>query len=304
MWDMVIGVGGGYVRVWRPGSGLASELPAAVVVDSEGELVALGEEAAGREGKLSGAESFLRPFFADRIIQRQALRELVRLALDQAQLSPWERWQATLLLPPTVAPLHADWLERTVREAGVGLVRRRDPLAGLVKNQTRRVKGVPVMGVLDWGFSQLRAAIYAGEEVLAKAAAPHLSVAELCQAVVSAERAAAHRLFPLSALYGLQWGVTHAAYDEAAARPCAGALNPQIVGQVRQAFAAGVLETMVDLSRQLTPEQSAYFRHQGWIVVGGGAVLADEPDAWAEKLGVPVRLATNAAYALLQGSES
>lgn len=305
MRDMVIAAGGAYIRIWRRGQGLLAEVPAAGVVDSEGAIVAVGEEAIGREGKLPPRQSFIRPFFADRIVHRDLLREVLRLALDQAQTKGkwWDRWRVTLLVPPSVPPLHAAWLERTVREAGAGLIERQDPLASLVKAQTRRVKGAPVMGVLDWGFSQVRAGIYAGAEPLAMAGAPHLSVAQLCEQVVSAERTASKRLFPRAGLYGLQWGLTHVAFDESSGRPAAGTLKPDVVLAVRQSFSDAILRIMADLAQKLPPEQAALLRQQGWIVVGGGAGLAGEPEDWARTLGVPVRIAANASYALLQGAE-
>ncbi len=305
MKDMIISVGGAYVRVWRPGRGLAVELPAAAVVDKEGQIIALGEEAAGREGKLSDEMAFWRPFWADRITHRYLLREILRLALEQSQASGdwWERWRVTLLLPPNIPPLHATWLEKTLREVGVGWIEHFDPLATLVKSQVGRSKTVPIMGVVDWGFSQLRVVIYSGETVLCLASAPHLSLSEFCRQLIAAERKDSRRSFPLASLYSQQWGVTHVAYDERSARPVVGTLNNKILTQTRQAFAEEALKLMAKLVRDLNPEQAAFFRQQGWLVVGGGAELVGSVETWAETLGVPVRVAANAPYATLQGAK-
>lgn len=298
---MVISVGGAFIRIWRPGSGLVAEVPTCVV-SSQDEILALGEEAAAMEGKLSPGQEFLRPFFANHIIHREQLRLLLQQALAQSRSngSIWERLVVTAAVPPGTPRLHQEWLVRTLREAGLGFVRTVDPLAEFAMKQTKQRKSVPVVGVLDWGFSAARAAIYAGGRILASRSLDHLGLRSLCETVVQMERTENKRIFPLSALYGMQWGLAMTGFDTAAGKSFTGTIQKEVVHQAQQVFADGVQDLLLSLHQQLTAEQVAFLRQSGWLVMGGGSGLAMDVQQWEKTTGVPARVVSGPVYAALQ----
>lgn len=297
---MIVSVGGGFIRVWRTGVGLAAEVPTCVVSSQEG-IIALGDEAAAMEGKLAPGQEFTRPFFADRIIQREYLRELIRkaLVLSGEKGSIWERLIVSAAIPGSTARLHKEWLMRTLREAGLGWIRPIDPLVSVAaKHGARQRKSLPIVGVVDWGFSALRAAIYVGDSLLASTTQETFGLRSLCQLIVENEKATSQRIFPLAPLYSLQWGLAHTGFDQKSKKSFTGTLQKEIVQDAQAACANGILQALANLQQQLSPEQASFFHQNGWVVIGGGASLVSEK--WEKVLGVPVTVAPGATYASLQ----
>ncbi len=303
---MTISIGGAYIRIWRPRRGLAAEVPAVVVLDQDGAIIALGDAAAQMEGKTSHQQQLVRSFFGDQIIHRDGLRALIRLALAKAiesdQARWWERLRLNIAVPPTVSPLHRDWLQRTVREAGGGWLNSLDPWSHLLPhNSQRRTDVVPVHGVLDWGFSGVRAALYVGDQLVASQSNSQWGLRQLCEKMVIAEQAKTHRLFPQSALYNQEWGLAYTGFDTAKARPILATLSAEVKQTTQVEGVKAIGQMLITLQNRLTPEQTSFLPQHGWLVVGGAANLFTDLDHWSQKLGAPLTVAVGPTYAVLKG---
>lgn len=283
----------------------------AVVQEKEtGAVIAYGDEAVKMLGKLPATRQFVRPYWADQIIDRDVLRGILEVAvhLDQQALptnwvnSLWQRGQYRMVLPPTVSELHRQWLRRTWREVGLWRWQEEDGFWNALMPLVRRSHQKLVIGVVDLGFSAARAAVYTGSDVLLAEKRSDLSLSAFCDQLVNQERRESQILFSDSSLYDQQWFTQQVGFHEQEQRPVARPLQKKSVQLTQQAFQEAVGSWLAEVNQKLPTETAAQLKTFGWVVTGGFTAQPEWVEQWAQQLEVPVQLHPQAKYAEIRST--
>ncbi len=307
-WDFVsnqpvVSIGGGYIRVWRPGKGLTVELPACVVVETAtGNIEGIAEEAADLEGKLPPSLQFVRPFWADRIVNRAALRILLQEALrrdrkvDTGLLQRWTH-RYSLRLPESTPRLHRTWLLATCREVW--------PLPWKIQGsatslQTRPGARADVGLYLDLGFSGVHATLLVGTNVLAAHSSQELSFQHFCHQLTQAVQAKEHVRIAPAVLYGQQWFTQQAGLHEKDQKPVLYSIPRPLFAQELTRWAKQLAAVLQQVSSSAPPDVRSHLSRSGVSLVGGGAEISELVEALSKELDFPVQVIRQPKYATLR----
>jgi hypothetical protein len=291
-----VSLGGGYVRIWRPGEGLIVELPCCVVVKTEdGSVLAIGEDAAHLEGKLPPGTKIVRPFWSERIIDRTLLRVVLQeaLRLDRASRPKlWERLtlQYSLILGETTPALHKQWLRKTADELWPWPWKEIPALRAVVQGGRKKIREDLPLAVIDCGFSSLRGAVLVGQEVLPFTHEERLGLSALCHDFAAREREAYDIMFAPSLFYAQEWGVRQAGLRVSDRQPV---LQPPH-RETFIAFQKDVLEQFcLWLETQLIDIPSdikVSLQHEGLVLVGGAAEFFAQEGMLQKRCGLPIHV--------------
>lgn len=291
-----VSLGGGYIRIWRPGEGLVVELPACVAVRSDdGSVLALGEEAAHLEGKLPPGTKIVRPLWSERIVDRTLLRVIFQeaLRLDRASRPKfWERltMQYSLVLGETTPSLHKRWLKKTADELWPWPWKEVPALRAVVQGGRKKIREDLPLAVIDCGFSSLRGAVLVGQEVIAFAHEERLGLSALCHEFAQREQEGFGVTFAPSLFYSQEWGVRQAGLRVSDRQPV---LQPPH-RETFLAFQKMALEQFgLWLEAQLANVPSdikVALQHEGLVLVGGAASFFAQDGALEKYCGLPIHL--------------
>lgn len=299
-----LSLGGAFFRLWADGHGLLTELPSCVIRNRDtGALVAFGEEAQSMEGRVPEHLEFVRPFAEDALYDRALFRALVEhiVLSNQQSLSPWQRVadfsRYHIAVPPTVPALHKTWLQRTLREAGLWQWQPYDPFLSVAQRVTQRSRSAQVVGVLDVGFSAVRAALYVGDEVVAAQRSSQLSLRNFCQQLTQEEQKRHQIQFSPSILYDQQWFVQHVGYNETQQRAVTAPVHKDTFTAVQKRYTNQLHQFLVGVMNTTAPDIQASMQYHGWTVIGGGATIPGVLDAFSAADGVPIKMYKHTRYA-------
>lgn len=298
--DRWLQLGGAFVRIWRPVTGLTVELPTAVVVDRDENVVWFGEKAATLEGKVPTEYRYVRPWQQDAIVDRTALRALLtaahRLDARLSAASPWSLIRTHVLLPPTVNDLQRRWLSQTLREAGLWWLHTEDALQRAVADQSGAIALV-----VDAGFSTTRIAAYAHGSCLASRALPSVSLQGFCELLAREEERQHGVRFHPSQWYAQGWFTQQPALNEQATA---------VMAVVHRAVWQGVAQIMIDqlqvgvkeVWQSLPTAARTDIGRQGLFLIGGMASVEGMAALLEAALEIPVKASRKSVYASLRGS--
>lgn len=288
-----VSVGGAYLRVWAVGRGLLAEVPTCAVVDkTTGELKLIGQEAAALEGKVPPHFAFIRPFFADKIVDRYLLLELANHLLLQAAEGSWRQRfsllsQSTLIIPETVSQLHRRWLLRSMRDAGWWLITD-TPLAGGFSQSRQPASSTQsfsvntnqsLLGILDIGFSAARLIVVLPNQTVVLANhQPGLSLQALVVRLTEQLLAKQNIELSPSVFYSQLWFQTRFAYNHQTDSSQEFTLSPKFFGQVLQEYRQDLNRFVQKSINTLSPNQRNELFKNGLQIVGGGADLLFSSD--------------------------
>lgn len=295
--------GGAFLRLWIPGKGLAQEIPTCMVRDRDScEIIAFGDEAAGMVGKIPNHLEFIRPFYADEIVDREAFRSLLEhvLVQDQQSLSWRDRlirpWNYHVALPPTVSELHAQWLKKTAREAGIWRWNPYDPFLMIAQKIGERERGASVVGIVDIGFSAARAAVYVGDELVESRASKVASLSNFCAYVVDEEQRRFHNIFSPSVLYDQQWFIQHVGFSEETEKAITEPIHKESFRAAQKKWHAAGKQLLSETLQSVSNEIQASLSHHGWNFFGGGANIPGVIDNWSAGDSIPLRMYKHTRY--------
>lgn len=301
--------GGAYFRLWERERGLLAEIPPCIVTEKEtGEIRLYGAEAAALEGRVPEHLQFERLWWADKILDREKLRLLLQVILDEeVQGFPerWRRpWETQLLLPESMVPLHRRWLEKTAREAGWWFVSSIPAHEGLLHAATS-LKTAPrtnwrVQSFLDIGFSQTRFVVYVGDEVLQAVATEEFSLSRFCQDLVKFLHDKHNLEIPANSFYDQNWTRTRLAFDLRKQKPQEWSLESKELQQQQQEFWRRISAWIEQQARLLSTTHRTEIEQREMVLVGGGAALWNGMEP--ESLPYLFRRTSDAPYAQLRAS--
>lgn len=275
----LLSLGGGYWRLWDRQQGLLLELPPAVVIDKETQMVKLyGQEAAQIEGKLPAHLFFQRAWWQDELIDRELTRSLLGYMLHQVTSNFWERqqvaWQTQLILPETVSSLHQRWLLRTAREAGWWLTNTQ-PAAQLFLTKRSQGSLTRTQAVLDVGFSATRLIVYVGSELVLASSNPQLSLRAVAQQM-SNQLHQKQLEVASSVFYDQHWQQTRYVFDTKKQEAKSYAPTTDDWQAVQQEYFQQLNRWLHSQLQQLSQDQQAELHELGiWVVGGAASLLAD-----------------------------
>lgn len=291
-----VSIGGGYVRIWRPGQGLIVEMPACVAVrTSDGSVLAIGEEASHLEGKLPPGTKIVRPFWSERIVDRTLLRLVLQeaLRLDRAtRPNLWERltFQYSLVISETTPALHKQWLQKTADELWPWPWREVPALRAVVQGGRKKLREDLPLAVIDCGFSSVRGVVLVGQEVIRFSHNERLGLFSLCQNFVEQEETHFGVTFAPSLFYAQDWGVRQAGMRLSDHQPVLAPAH-------RETFVAfqkqGLEQFSLWLEQQLAQVPSdikVALQHEGIVLVGGAASFFAQDGALEKRCGLPIHI--------------
>lgn len=236
--------------------------------------VAWFEEAAALEGKTPSHIECIRPWWADTVVDRSALRSLMeqfRQVVWQTlpQQDRWqEGWRMQWRVAPTVSDLHLQWLERTIAEAGWWWPRVRRANYHTLTDSSKQVV------LWDWGMSAVRWSVWVQGRLVASVAHPELSLAEIAGGLVETERYITSRQFSQAALRDAQWSVRHPAFDLKTREPIFEPLSKTTLKTVQEQWLAAYTQAWKAFQASLPAESASQLAVSESYVVGAGAQLA------------------------------
>jgi actin-like ATPase involved in cell morphogenesis len=301
--------GGAFFRLWERERGLLAEIPPCIVTDKEtGEIRLYGAEAAALEGRVPEHLQFQRLWWADKILDRERLRLLLQILLDEEALTLAERWrrpwQMQVLLPESILPLHRRWLEKTAREAGWWFLSSVPAHQGLLQSssspKTASRAHWRVQSFLDIGFSQTRFVAYVGDEVLLAVSSEQFSIAQFCQSMVSFLNEKHTVEIPASSFYDQNWTRTRLAFDLRKQKPQEWSVESKEFAQQQQQFWQQLSAWVEQQTSVLSTTHRTEIEQREVLLVGGGAALWNGMDA--QKVPYLFRRASDAPYAQLRAS--
>lgn len=303
--SLQVSLGSGMIRVWHPQNGLLLELPTVVAMRSgSDEPVAWFEEAAALEGKTPDGVTCIRPWWADSITDRVALRALLTQLREVLQDSRFSVSANGVNLPkkiqwrvaPTVSELHRSWLERTLAESGWWWPKvQRAYYTELTDSATQTV-------LWDWGMSALRWSVWVQGTLVQAQSYPELGLSPIVNSLVETERAITSRQFSHAALMDLLWSVRHPAFDTNEQQPVFEPLSKTTVQKVQSQWLDAFEQAWGEFQRSIPSETAAQLAVSHCLVIGGGAMIVP----WIEKASERSQLAWKPAkdpfYAEVRGN--
>lgn len=291
-----VSLGGGYIRIWRPGRGLTVEMPSCVVIRSvDGSVLALGEEAAHLEGKLPPGTQLIRPFWLERIVDRTLLKILFAEALRldrESHTTFWEKatLQYSLALSETTPVLHKQWLLKTAQELWPWPWKEIPALRAARENGRKKVRADLPVVVIDCGFSSVRGVVFTGQEYMVFPHEKRLGLFSLCQDFVHREEEKYGVTFAPSLFYAQDWGVRQAGLRLSDKQPV-------LAPPHRETFLAFQKQAQDWLSTwlrfqlsQLPSDIQVALQHEGVVLIGGAASFFAQDDVLQKQLGLPVHV--------------
>lgn len=313
------------LRAWHAEYGLLVEVPAVVAANTvTGEPVAWFEEAAALEGKTPEGVECIRPWWADAITDRAALRSLAarfRELLAEALYARGEKApavskilaQASWRVPPTTTELHRQWLERTLTEAGwwwpkvqrasysVLFEPERVQSSSSHSSNVAAKKTSAQTLVLDWGASALRWSVWVEGHLVFAQSHPELGWAEVAAELVSAEQAITQRVFSRASLLDLHWSVRHPAFDRKHHEPVFEPLSKTTLQSVHASWLEAYIQSWKQFQEQLPKESAAQLAVSASVVIGGGAALKDWIESAAQETHVEWQAAKDPVFIEVRG---
>ncbi len=289
-----VSLGGGYIRIWRPGEGLTVEMPACVAVRSDdGSILAIGEDASHLEGKLPPGTKIVRPFWSERITDRTLLRAVFQEALRQDRASRpkiWERLtlQYTLVLSETTPSLHKRWLRKTADELWPWPWREAPALRTLIQGGRKKLREDLPLLVVDCGFSSVRGAILVGQEVLSFAHEERLGLARLCQSFSQLEQESFGITFAPSLFYAQDWGVRQAGMRVSDHQPVLAPPHRETSVTFQKQVLEHFCEWLEQQLAQVPSDMKVALQYEGIVLTGGAASLFAQDGALEKRCGLPV----------------
>ncbi len=299
-----LSLGGAYFRLWIDGKGLVSELPSCVIRERDsGTIISFGDEAISMSGRIPDHLEFVRPFSKDAVFDREILRSLIEhiVLSNQHTLSIPAKmvdfWRYSVALPPTVSVLHRQWLQRTLREAGLWHWKTYDPFLSVAQNVAQRSRSASVVGVLDLGFSSARAGVYVGDELVLAQRSDDISLENFCQRLCLEEYERHARRFSPAVLYDQQWFVQHVGFDESKQKAVTAPIHKESFSVVQAEFQQKLQEFLEKTMSLVSSDIQASMQYHGWTVIGGGATIPGVLDVFGKNAEIPIKMYKHTRYA-------